>query len=92
MGVNLYELIHFKMPITSKYGYQGIHPSTHYFSDGWSAESVALQSKLFEKDPEKRPSIYEIVEMPYVRKYIDIFIKEHGCSNLINNFLPNPDL
>ena len=30
--------------------------------------------------------------MPCVRKYIDIFIKEHGCSDLFDDLLQDPIL
>ena len=92
-GVILYELIYlqkpFEGPNLEEYEDEIIYKQLAPLKDEWSEDMQTLLNNLLKRNVDLRASIYEVVSMPKIRKYIDLFVRENGCSNEVTDFLPN---
>lgn len=63
LGVVLYEMCELKVPFES---IADILSSAPEFSGFYSSELVILIKACLSKDPNKRPSVFKILEMPFI--------------------------
>jgi serine/threonine protein kinase len=83
IGCILYELVFFRKPFESKtiYGvFEKIinKPLDNTYEDVDSEIKILLLT-LLDKDPSRRPSIWELANTPWIHKYINHYVQEKGC-------------
>jgi serine/threonine protein kinase len=81
IGVIAYQLCSLRLPFYSEDSFATMmaivnNPHEPITDELYSEELKDIINRLLAKDPEKRPSIQELAEVPIIRNAIEIFLRD----------------
>jgi serine/threonine protein kinase/AmiR/NasT family two-component response regulator len=87
LGCILYELVTFNKPFDEKDKHilfeAILHKDYPPLPDDVDPNIKLLVSMMLNKDPDKRPNVWELAKFPAISNYILNFVEEHQCADTI---------
>lgn len=87
LGCILYEIMTLRKPFDEKDKHllfeAILHKDYRPISEDIDSNIKMLISIMLNKDPERRPNVWELAKFPVISNYIHKFVEEHKCADII---------